>query len=145
MTRDEHRIVCNRDTVAAEVLDGEAIILNLATGAYYSLDKAGARVWTCIEHELAEQDIVRLIARDYGVELARVTEDVAALVTRLLEEQLVVLGAPGPAGAEPPALTGPAAYERPDLRKYSEMADMLALDPPLPGLKDLPWKGSSDQ
>ena len=33
-----------------------------------------------------------------------------------------------------------APYEIPKLNIYRDMGDLLALDPPVPGLGDTPWK-----
>ena len=43
----------NYPQVINETIDGEAIIINLVTGSYYSLDKTGAEVWELIERSLA--------------------------------------------------------------------------------------------
>lgn len=39
----------NAPTVISETIDGEAIIINLDTGAYYSLRETGAAVWQLID------------------------------------------------------------------------------------------------
>ena len=35
------------EEIASKVIDGEAIIINLANGVYYSMDKVGAMSGTC--------------------------------------------------------------------------------------------------
>src|SRR5678815_1858553 len=45
MPESENRLRANDAECAAKVLDGEAVIINLLNGTYYSLDKAGAVVW----------------------------------------------------------------------------------------------------
>ena len=32
------------------------------------------------------------------------------------------------------------AYESPQLKIYRDLGDLLALDPPIPGLEDTPWR-----
>src|SRR4029450_13507670 len=39
----------NSPQVINETIDGEAIMINLATGSYYSLDRVGGDVWTLLE------------------------------------------------------------------------------------------------
>ncbi len=41
------RLRPREEEVASKVIDGEAIIINLANGVYYSMDKVGALVWEC--------------------------------------------------------------------------------------------------
>lgn len=125
----------NTATIAAKVIDGEAIIMNLGNGAYYSMSKVGATIWEMIERgsDLAGLE-ARVVAR-YVVDPAQAHEDLERLVAELLAEQLIVAGeeiAPAPANQE---AAGPReAYEPPVLNKYTEMADLLALDPPMPVL-----------
>jgi hypothetical protein len=38
-----------------------------------------------------------------------------------------------------------SAYEPPKLNAYRDMGDLLALDPPMPGLEDIPWEGAEDK
>jgi hypothetical protein len=37
-------------------------------------------------------------------------------------------------------------YDTPQLRAYRDMAELFAIDPPMPGLRDIPWtKPSGEQ
>ena len=49
MAGDELVLYPNEEEVAVEVLQGEAVLINLRTGHYYSMDKVGADVWQMIE------------------------------------------------------------------------------------------------
>jgi hypothetical protein len=35
-------------------------------------------------------------------------------------------------------------YEPPVLERYADMEDLLALDPPMPGIANLPWQGADE-
>jgi hypothetical protein len=125
--------------VASKVIDGEAIIMNLTNGAYYSMAGVGALMWEGIEQAQAGDSIVERIAARYGAEPARVRADFDRLVAELLAEGLIVetaAEAAAPAGGSPNG-TG---YVAPALNKYTEMADLLALDPPMPALEEIPGK-----
>src|SRR3970040_1383693 len=54
MVRGSDRYRVHDEEVAAKVIDGEAIIINLTTGVYYSLDPTGSEVWSLLEagHDL---------------------------------------------------------------------------------------------
>ena len=125
----------NTDEVAAKVLDGEAIIINLSTGMYYSLDAAGGLAWDTLGAGATVGEIVDAIIATYEVERDRAEADVRRLVTELQRAGLVRLGpdAPGarPAPARTPA-TARGAYAPPQLQAYDDMAELLALDPPHP-------------
>ena len=62
-----------------------------------------------------------------------------ALAERLLKEGLVVpaAGEPHTPGAAPAAPASRAPYAPPELTAYSDMRNLLALDPPMPSIDDL--------
>lgn len=128
-------IAANEQQVAAKVMDGEAIIINLSTGIYYSLGGSGGFIWSLIEKRARIQEVVRCVVEHYEVDEVEAERDVLRLSTDLCNEGLAVASAVGSAGS---ALAGPAGprlpYETPAIEKYTDMAEMFALDPPLPGL-----------
>jgi hypothetical protein len=138
------------EEVAAKVIDGEAIIINLATGVYYSMDKVGGLIWDMVQSGHSLEEIIHGVTERYDVAREKVESDVQELVEELLRENLVAItenGAPADAASQlPPGEK--LAYEAPKLNIYRDMGDLLALDPPTPGLGDIPWKdpeeGSSD-
>jgi hypothetical protein len=129
------------DEVAAKVIDGEAVIINLASGNYYSMDKAGGLIWEMIQagHSL-EQTVTALVAC-YEVAREQAEDDVLRVAAELVQENLVI---PSEDGAPPwthaSEVRERRPYVAPNLNAYREMGDLLALDPPVPGLGDLTWK-----
>jgi hypothetical protein len=141
-------VVPNDDEVAFEVLQGEAILINLSTGHYYSLDDEGAEVWHLISSRWPVADIARALAARHRTPLDRVHADVVRLVDELIAERLVREDSgPPPTGSPtfPDVRAAERGYKAPRLQKYSDMADMLALDPPLPGVKDIPWRAAGGE
>lgn len=127
--------------VAAKVIDGEAIIMNLTNGAYYSMDGVGALIWEGVEVGQPGDAIVQRIAHRYGADAARVRADFDRLVAELLIEGLIVetVADEAPAMLAGGSVNG-TGYAAPVLNKYTEMADLLALDPPMPALEEIPGK-----
>lgn len=134
----EIRLTPNRAAVAAKVIDGEAIILDVTRGAYYSMDGAGAVVWSCVELGLSVPAIARVLAERYEGTADQLQPHVEALTDHLLRENLVVQAGDGSVAGEPPAPpSGPRqTFTAPQLNKYTDMGDLLALDPPMPVLSD---------
>jgi hypothetical protein len=131
--------------IASKLMDGEAIIINLANGVYYSLDKAGGFVWEQIIAARSVGDTVNAVAARYDVPRETAAADVERLLHELLSEELIapVNEATPPAGDAPPAPATRLAYEPPALNIYRDMGDLLALDPPTPGL-DSPWQDAGE-
>ena len=126
----------NTEDVAAKMVDGEAILINVTNGMYYSTDQVGGFVWSMIENQQGLEDIVAAVAQHYVVEEGVVSADIAAFTNSLLDERLVV-SCDTPARSEP-STAGPAPqgeiYAAPQLNKFDDMAELFALDPPLPQL-----------
>ena len=86
LTLDD-RLTVNENDVAAEVMEGEAIIINLATGVYYSMDGSGGYLWSLVEEGRPLRAIAEALEARFGVERERAEEDVIAVAERLVEER----------------------------------------------------------
>ena len=130
--------------VAAKVMDGEAVIINLTSGVYYSMDKVGAVLWDLIQSGHNLQECIDIVMTLYDISGEQVQDDAESLIRELVQEDLIVPSgreAADPMGGE----SGQAhdqPYEAPILNIYRDMGDLLALDPPTPGLQISPWGNS---
>jgi hypothetical protein len=130
----------NPDEVAAKVVQGEAIIINLATGVYYSMDAVGAAAWSLLEATGDVERTVESLVAAYDVDAARCRAEVERLVDELLAERLLLPGSSAVPGAVvPPAPGARQDWRPPALNVYRDMSDLMALDPPVPGLAPIPW------
>jgi hypothetical protein len=128
------------EEVASKVIDGEAIIINLANGVYYSMDKVGALIWDLLQAGCTLEEMILAVTDQYDVSREDAESNVRELVQELIRENLVVSaenGIPLPT-ADQLDHKEKAAYETPKLNIYRDMGDLLALDPPVPGLGDTP-------
>lgn len=134
------------EEVAAKIIDGEAILINLATGVYYSMDKVGASMWEMIAANHTLEQVVSTVVHRYDVALDQATADVLRLADELLQENLVKLAANDalPTAFAPNRAAAKEPYESPVLNIYRDMGDLLALDPPTPGLDTFNWKDPDD-
>jgi hypothetical protein len=137
----------NRDDIVAKVVDGEAIMINLPKGIYYCLDGVGGRVWELLEEGRGAADIAAGIIREFDVTPERARADVERILQELLCETVIRLeSGETSVFSETASCAGPGAkqpYREPKLTVYRDMADLLALEPPLPGAaqEDL-WEGA---
>jgi len=135
------RLRARDEEVAAKVIDGEAILINLSNGIYYSLDKVGGLIWGMVEERNTIGDIVMAVVGCYDVSREQAEADVLRLVDELFNEDLVALAED--AAASPSNRTQVEGegldYDCPKLNVYRDMGDLLALDPPMPGLQDIAW------
>ena len=125
----------NSPNVIHEVIDGEAVLVNLENGSYYSIDKVGADIWSLIERSTPVSQIIEAIDQQYEGDREAIEEGVNQLITELQQEALIV---PDQAnnGSSPAIELDSAAdngekpsFEPPMLHKYTDMEDLLLLDP----------------
>ena len=128
---DGQRFHIRRPEVIHEILDDELVIVNLKTGSYFSLDRVGAVVWRAVDRRASRAEIVaEVVARYHGPE-AEIEREVSRLLEDLQAHALIAVSAEG---ATMPPGTAPAAGERlpfsaPQLQKYTDMQELLLLDP----------------
>lgn len=115
--------------VIAETVDGEALIINLETGCYYSADGAAEAIWALLSSGATAAQAVDLLERRYAASRDEIEAAVHRLADELLAEGLVVPfdGAADPVTIAPVDESLP--FDEPTLRKYTDMQDLLLVDP----------------
>ena len=124
------RFRVNSPAVIHETIDGEVVIINLNTGNYYSLDRAGATIWELLDKGLSIDEIVEIAMECYDGSPVDMENGISRLVSELRQEDLVLSD-----DAIQPALHSMAPtiekqrFEAPSLLKYTDMQDLILLDP----------------
>lgn len=146
MIQGSSRFRIASDSVGAKVIDGEAVIVNVASGRYHSLDGCGADAWELLTGGSSIDAAAGALADRYEVEPERAAADLGRLVDDLLRQGLLSAdddgAGSGSAEEAPPAgRTGDrGAYSPPELVTFTDIEDLLALDPPVPVSPDAVWK-----
>ena len=128
------RFRVNTPTVTHETIDGEAVIINLDSGNYYSLVDVGSFVWGLIEKGASASDVQNMILQTFEGDADDVDQGVQELLAQLQQENLIVpvdvagdidftKMASSNNGHEKPS------FKAPLLHKYSDMQELLLLDP----------------
>jgi hypothetical protein len=71
-------------------LDGEAVILDLASGTYFGLNEVGTRVWRLLEEGRDATQIVEIVGSEYQADRATIARDVDRLLDELRSRRLIV-------------------------------------------------------
>jgi hypothetical protein len=82
------RCVATKEQVSCD-LKGEAAILHIEKGVYYSLDPIGARVWSLLQQPRRIADIRDALVQEYDVSPSRCERDLLMLLQQLAAEGLV--------------------------------------------------------
>ena len=124
----------NTPTVTHETIDGEAVIINLDSGNYYSLVDAGSFIWGLIEKGASASEVQNAILETYDGDATDVDRGVQHLLAQLQQENLIVpIDVAGDIDftKRVAASNGHAkpSFNPPSLNKYSDMQELLLLDP----------------
>jgi hypothetical protein len=122
----------NTPRVVHQILDGEAIIIDFETGAYYSLDEIGSQVWFLIDRGFCLSELAAELSHYYEQSEAEINEAIMHFIEQLLLENLIC-----PAEIVPnkksvngtPFPTEVKVFQAPALQKFTDMQDLLLLDP----------------
>ena len=117
----------DRDLVS-EVLDGEVIVIHLQSGTYYSTLASGADIWNALLSGRTVEEIADWLARGADDERVRIAAEVAQFVSELVAENLILSTDSDPI-RRPDDLGTAAAFVTPELRKYTDMQELLLVDP----------------
>jgi hypothetical protein len=124
--------------VAHEIIDGEAIIVNLENGNYYSLGSTGADLWNFVEKGFDVPEIIEGLAQRYEGSRAEIETSVRQLLADMEKEGLITLDQETAgemrkgilASNEGEVKNGEKPlFEATALQKYTDMQAMLWLDP----------------
>ena len=120
----------NSPAVAGEILDGEAIILHLPRGHYFSSEGSGAVIWAGVERRMTVLDIATALVDRFGVAADDARAAVELFLEELIRQELIRPSSGSNAGPEPSdPLPGAGAYSAPRLEIYTDMQNLLLLDP----------------
>ncbi len=128
------------EQAAGEIIEGEAVVINLATGVYYSLNGVAGEIWRMVTERLPVTTMVEELTSGYDVDAETAARDVRRVLEELAGEGLVRPAAAGAVRAASAATGLRGTYVPPEIEIYRDMQDLLALDPPSPGLTGVVWK-----
>ncbi len=126
----------NDPHVVHETLDGETILLNLRKGLYYSMNDSGSALWDYIQVTGDSEAAIALLTKDSGAEHENIVSSVNRFLNELIEEELLVAGkkADPVSETEVNSMTErlksfAGDFFPPAMSKYTDMQDLLLLDP----------------
>ena len=138
--------------VVSEEIDGEVIIVNLNNGNYYSLTQSAAVVWAGIERGATVEQLQNRLASRYSGETEVMNQSLAELVQALEAEQLIVRRMPSAAteSADAAPLEASLAQDKeafppPGFERFTDMEDLLLLDPVHETEGEKGWPHARDQ
>src|SRR5215210_3069234 len=87
---NNQRFRVNTPTVTHETIDGEAVIINLDSGNYYSLVDVGSFIWELVEKGASTSEVQNLVGQTYEGNATDIDRGVQELLAQLQQENLIV-------------------------------------------------------
>lgn len=114
--------------ITSEIVDGEVMIINLKNGQYFNINGSSLEIWSALQEGATRNGILRSLEDRYAADPAILASALDQLLDELKKDELISAFE----GAEPAA--SPAAGEKrpfiaPILSKFSDMQELLLLDP----------------
>jgi len=128
MFKRNDTIVANLPATASENFAGEAVIIHFERGTYFSLRGSGGTIWSFLQAPTSIAAIVSAVQTQEPLS-SDFEANLTTFVAKLAEHDLI-LGSLEP----PPPLTISAEAivslsELPDLEIYTDLAELIAMDP----------------
>lgn len=106
--------------------------MNLTSGSYYSLCGTSSVIWTMLVDGTTEQTMVQRIGADYAAGDNEVSRSIQEFLDLLVTENLLVSHVTQDVSqplVTPPIPASVKAFAPPTLDKFTDMEEMLLLDP----------------
>ncbi|GBD40077.1 hypothetical protein HRbin37_02365 [bacterium HR37] len=87
---DNQKIYLKNPSVVCTELEDGAVLLNLDTKYYYSLNETGLRIWQIMDECRSSLEVAERLANEYEVSVERARESVERLIGELEKEGLII-------------------------------------------------------
>jgi hypothetical protein len=131
---EQHQVFrVNSPQVVCEMIDEEVVIVHLEKGYYYSLLKTGAEIWSRIERRIDSQSIIHEITQAYDGSAEEIATAIDEFLENLQREELIIADSTmetlNTDNNKIVEITNKPRFEKPQLEKFTDMEDLLLLDP----------------
>jgi hypothetical protein len=126
------RFRVNAPKVISETIDGEAVVINLDTGNYYSLEGSAGEIWGLLEQGLGTEKIESVLTSRHRASSDEVSTILGNFLKEVQADDLLVPVADHQAGPEPTVEVPPPGESQllaPHIAKYTDLKHLIALDP----------------
>jgi hypothetical protein len=113
------RLLSQPVSVLAETFDGEAVVVHLETGIYYSFDRAATELWSLLKGDRLLGEVAEHLLEDSERRPEARLAEVASFAAFLQAEKLAEFVGPLP----------PSPDQWPGVGRFTDMSDLITLDP----------------
>jgi hypothetical protein len=129
----------NEPTVISEPMDKELVVINLESGCYYNLNASAAKIWTDLARGATVEAVIESQQAN-GTDKEEISRTIDAFCHFLQDENLLIASEPAAVETE----CGPSDYEKPEIEKFTDMQEMLLLDP-IHEVTEMGWPNEAEK
>lgn len=118
-----------KHSIIHEMFGDETIIVNLDTGNYYSAQGVASVIWGFVMEGASEAGILKRVKGEFEGSSDEISVATAEFLDQLVAESLVDCEDVADGGGELEAGKRDKMFSVPILQKYTDMEEMLLLDP----------------
>jgi hypothetical protein len=123
----------NRPRIVDETIDGEALIMDMVSGAYYGCDGASAFAWLALAGGATTDEVATALSERFGMSGDQLRTSVDDFVGTLVGHQLLVdRGDEAPEPFDDAVAAYDGGYEPAEalaVDAFTDLADLILLDP----------------
>lgn len=127
----------NKPDIVLEYFEDETVLINLKNGNYYSIDKVGTDILVLIEAELSTDQILNGIKNKYNAYPGNTDSSIKKFITQLHNEKIIRQEEKTSVRDKSSEKKVPDSLKKgtkltfstPRLNKYTDMQELLLLDP----------------
>lgn len=140
----------NSSDVVSETIDGEVVIVNLQKGDYYSLLETATDIWNRIEQGTSKEDLIKDLLQYYDAPAQEINEAVDRFLSILQTENLIAVEKAAKPNYVAPTITklpnplDKKKFAWPAIEKFTDMEDLLLLDPIHEADQEKGWPNAKD-
>ncbi len=124
-----HFYLCSSDVVS-EVIENEAIIMNLRTGHYFSARSSASEVWEMVVAGRSDLEMLAAVCSKYDVSSSVARHDLDVFLSEIIKYRLVYDELSDDITPDAVALsTGKRPYTSITLEVYDDVESLMQLDP----------------
>lgn len=85
-------VFCREKEKISTELDGETVILDMASGLYHGLNKVGNSIWNLVEEAKSFEQILKALIEEYEVDRETCAKDLVEFLKTMTKEGLISVG-----------------------------------------------------
>ncbi|WP_428029143.1 PqqD family protein [Ancylobacter sp.] len=116
------------ESIIFERFEDQSIVLNLDSGAYFNLNSTSSYIWNCLCAGASTKEIIDILSARFEADI--VSGSFHDFLEKLIDAGLLVESSSSSTSSSP--ASPDFSWSEPTLTAYSDMKDLLAMDPPLP-------------